>query len=389
MPDLSVPTTTAPQTQTQTHSHLLTLPLELHHLITSHLSTPAYLALRLAHPHFYHALPTSSPHPSTQPLDSCARLAIRTYLAPYLQERRGSCGGASTAKNKNGIRTENATANEDEDQDADQDRPTRCALCGQLYPQRLFSSTASPACTTQDFSNTTTATTTTTTAHLPHHRHREILDLPDRVCAWHVGRLTRTATLPTPQPQQPQPPPRHPRWTSRTEPMCMHCGVVTGWRACRCACSTCGVRTARTYTRWVEAGSGEVVGGGGGGVGGAAVASGSLRGGRIGAQKGSWRCVGFVFWRDTRGGLWVRERRARIDDDDAGECASLFVCVLFAAAYCLLPAAVTRRLLACFRWLPGLLGSVWCFAAGAGRLGVWHRKGVPGCLDVSNGFCGS
>jgi len=41
-------------------------------------------------------------------------------------------------------------------------------------------------------------------------------------------------------------------WVSRKREMCMHCGVVRGWAACDCRCDSCGVRTVRTYTRYLN-----------------------------------------------------------------------------------------------------------------------------------------
>ncbi|GME26760.1 hypothetical protein BKCO1_1900092 [Neofusicoccum parvum] len=102
--------------------NLLTLPLELHLLIATYLPFPAYLSLRLTHPYLYHAL--AAPHnPSAlRDLDQCARVAVRTYLAPYLS--------AQTTRPPTKEHGEPGTTTPGTEGKGDNEQQTqRCALC--------------------------------------------------------------------------------------------------------------------------------------------------------------------------------------------------------------------------------------------------------------------
>lgn len=353
------PSGAANSTVTSTHTPtLLTLPLELHLLIGAHLPFPAYLSLRLTHPYLYHALVAPTQPPSVRELDKCARIAVRTYLAPYLSP-------TSTTRDST-INLDSSTAGTGtvaplKYQTSQQQQ--RCALCGNAYPVHLFKSAASPACSPQDLSPVhtidgplnqhryhfpalslsqafmgraedekeamgtkagacerpdRTARESTNSKDILAKKRRgepgwDVIELPQRVCCWHVGRLTRMVKVEQQDAEMKDvandngtengmnssscramsqshraasgrsnksPPLR--AWVSRVEQMCTHCGAIQAWRPCRCRCQGCGLRAARTYTRYEEPG---------------------------------WSCAGFVFWRDDRGTLWVRETVAGVGLD--------------------------------------------------------------------------
>lgn len=280
----------------------LTLPLELHLLIASHLAFPSYLSIRLTHPYLYHALAAPLHPVPLRDLDLCARVAIRTYLAPYLTPR------SETKPTENTLATAAKSVVSTNQQESGNDGQThqRCALCGQVYPVRLFKSAASPACSPQDLGpirrtaseeGSIGQETVERSDGLADTRRGEpgwdVVELPQRVCCWHVGRLTRVVR----EDKHPVPVKgeavknqdaesvetgdamakrgtRPLTWVSRIEQLCMHCGAIQAWRSCRCRCQSCSLRPARTYTRYAEHG---------------------------------WSCGGFVFWRDNEGKLWVRE----------------------------------------------------------------------------------
>jgi hypothetical protein len=75
-----------------------------------------------------------------------------------------------------------------------------------------------------------------------------VVRLPDGVCAWHVGRLTRVVRTGGGAGDEA----RRNEWVGRVGRMCMHCGVVEGWARCSCGCRSCGWREARTYTRYLD-----------------------------------------------------------------------------------------------------------------------------------------
>ena len=201
---------------------LLTLPLELILEIGHHLPPDGILALKLTHPALNVTLPLA-PRLKNTTLSSCARLAIRTYLT--------RSGPAPTH--------------------------IRCILCKTTYPSNMFNSSSSPACVPLSFTNDDPRP--------------EVVELPQRFCAWHVGRLTRVIHTEKGGRNE---------WVSRRRKMCMHCGVVRGWGECHCQCGSCGIRTVRTYTRYLN---------------------------------NSMECRRFLFWRQD-----VREESATLHNDDRG-----------------------------------------------------------------------
>lgn len=173
---------------------LISLPPELIYEISDHLPPDAILALKFTHPILNATLPLA-PRLKNTTLSSCARLAIRTYLT------------------------------------CPEPKPThiRCILCKATYPSHIFNSSSSPACVPLSFVNDGPPP--------------EIIELPRRFCAWHVGRLARIVHTETGGRNE---------WVSRRREMCIHCGVVQGWDQCDCRCDSCGIRTVRTYTRYLN-----------------------------------------------------------------------------------------------------------------------------------------
>lgn len=226
---------------------LLCLPPELILEISDYLPPDGILALKFTHPVLYTTLPLDIRLRNVT-LSNCARLAIRTYL------RRPD------------------------------PRPShmRCILCKTVYPANLFSSSNSPACIPISFSNSTLNT--------------DVVELPRRFCAWHVGRLARIIHT--------KPGGRN-EWVSQTEEMCMHCGAVQQWGKCECDCDSCGSRAVRTYTRYLN---------------------------------NNHECKKFVFWRDAATGstktpqikecqLYVRE--TCLDPDATEQRTSINLLVQF------------------------------------------------------------
>ncbi|KAL5115362.1 hypothetical protein ACEQ8H_006738 [Pleosporales sp. CAS-2024a] len=123
---------------------LLSLPPELIYNISDFLSPDAILALKLTHPNLDSTLPLASRLNNT-PLSDCARLAIRSHL---------------TRPNPNPSHL-------------------RCILCKAVYPLSLFQSSSSPACVP-----------TSVTEHVPQQQ-SDVVQLPRRLCSWHVNRLAR------------------------------------------------------------------------------------------------------------------------------------------------------------------------------------------------------
>lgn len=173
---------------------ILSLPPELILGIADHLPPDALISLKLAHSKFYNTLP-AGPRLKRSSLTPCARLAIRTYLE-------------SPTPNPSHI---------------------RCVLCKALYPPSLFNSSSSPACVPLPDATAKTR--------------QEVVELPERFCAWHVGRLTRVVHVKFGARNE---------WVSRLERMCMHCGSIKGWRVCMCECQSCGTREVRAYTRYLD-----------------------------------------------------------------------------------------------------------------------------------------
>lgn len=188
---------------------LLSLPPELLLSIADHLAPDAVLSLHLTHPTFSRTLPPL-PRLRAADLPRCARLAIRAHLAP-------------------------TPSPHDPDPDPAPSPHRRCALCKALYPAPLFGSASSPACLPpRDAGGRARAA--------------EVVRLPDGVCAWHVGRLTRVVRTGGGAGEEA----RRNEWVGRVSRMCMHCGVVEGWARCGCGCRSCGWREARTYTRYLD-----------------------------------------------------------------------------------------------------------------------------------------
>jgi hypothetical protein len=170
---------------------LLGIPPEIILEIGDFLPPDGTLALKLTHPILYDTIPIT-PRIKNTTLSDCARLAIRTYLSrPTL-------------------------------------KPThmRCILCKAVYPVSSFRSSNSPACETASPDD-----------------HTQIIKLPQRLCAWHVGRLARIVNT-------------GPRgknmWVSSMADMCIHCGGVQAWNKCSCRCDSCSFRSVTTYTRYLN-----------------------------------------------------------------------------------------------------------------------------------------
>lgn len=219
-------------------STLVNLPPEILLIISESLPSDAILALKLTHPRFndYLLLASHSKHNRASP---CSRLAINTYSS-----------------------TPTST-----------DVQIRCILCKTIYPASMFHSANSPAC----LPPTTPPNTTTTPI--------EVVELPHRLCSWHVGRLARII--------QTGPSGRN-EWICQTVEMCMHCGAVQSWNKCGCECDSCWYRTVKAYTRYLN---------------------------------NEWQCKEFRFWRKMSCGrglggedveeseLWVREVCWDLEDE--------------------------------------------------------------------------
>lgn len=173
---------------------ILCLPPELILEIADYLPPDGILALKLSHRILNYSLPFA-PWLRNRALSHCARLAIRSYLCQP------------------------------------NPKPThlRCILCKVVYPLKTFRSSSSPACAPLSL-----------TAEL---EQAEVVELPQRLCAWHVGRLARIVhTAPGGANE----------WISSTEEMCMHCGAIQSWARCDCTCDSCSVRTVTAYTRYLN-----------------------------------------------------------------------------------------------------------------------------------------
>ncbi|KAF2629364.1 hypothetical protein BU25DRAFT_337329 [Macroventuria anomochaeta] len=121
---------------------LLNLPPELILEIADYLPPDGILALKFSHRALDYSLPLA-PRLRNRTLSRCARLAVCSYLAK---------------PNPN---------------------PThlRCILCKAVYPLKSFQSSSSPACAPLSFAVDV--------------GQMEVVELPQRLCAWHVGRLAR------------------------------------------------------------------------------------------------------------------------------------------------------------------------------------------------------
>lgn len=174
--------------------HLLSLPPELILEVADHLPPDAILALKLTHPWLNDTL-LLAPRPKKTVLSSCARLAVRTYLS------------------------------------RPNPKPShiRCILCKAVYPTTIFNSSSSPACVPLSFLDDSSP--------------KEVVELPQRFCAWHVGRLAKIVHTERGGRNE---------WVSQMRRMCMHCGSVQGWGQCDCSCDSCWYRNVRTYTRYLN-----------------------------------------------------------------------------------------------------------------------------------------
>jgi hypothetical protein len=191
---LPLPTPNRRATMVLTTTSLTSLPPELILEFSDLLAPDAILALKLTHRKFNETLPFL-PHLKHESFSKCAHLAIRTYLT----------------------------------------RPSpnpshhRCILCKKVYPASLFRSASSPACVPVSWEENVHQT--------------DVVELPQRLCSWHVGRLARIIHTG---------PGGRNEWTSHMGEMCMHCGAIQGWGRCDCNCDSCAIRLVRTYTRYLN-----------------------------------------------------------------------------------------------------------------------------------------
>lgn len=186
--------TFSPRTMAATSLPLLSLPPELIYEIADHLPPDAILALKLTHPKLNETLDLANRTKGAK-FSSCARLAIRTYLSKRVLKPSHM----------------------------------RCILCKAVYPVALFSSSSSPACVPLSF--------------VDDDPQLDVIELPQRFCAWHVGRLAKIIHTEKDGRNE---------WVSSIREMCMHCGTVKGWGDCKCNCDSCGSRRVRTYTRYLN-----------------------------------------------------------------------------------------------------------------------------------------
>lgn len=176
-------------------SPLLLLPQELLSEICAYLPLDGLVALKLAHRIVNAQVQINSQSWSEHKVSHCARLAIRSYIAPP------------------------------------DPAPTHewCILCQKSYPTGMFCSSSSPICNRL--------------SHIRQNSVIEVLKVPPRMCCWHVGRLTRLVS---------SAPDQEDGWVSCLEVVCMHCGSVQGWKKCECNCDSCAFRTVCTYTRFLN-----------------------------------------------------------------------------------------------------------------------------------------
>lgn len=204
-----------PESMVLATASLTSLPPELILAINDFLAPDGILALKLTHRKFNETLPFL-PHLKRESFSECAHLAIRTYLS------RSSANPSYL----------------------------RCILCRKVYPASLFKSSSSPVCVPVSWEKNIHQT--------------EVVDLPQRLCSWHVGRLARIIHTG---------PGGRNEWTSHMDDMCMHCGAIQTWGKCGCDCDSCATRPVRTYTRYLN---------------------------------NKWECRRFLFWKDG----------ARLDDSN-------------------------------------------------------------------------
>lgn len=170
---------------------LLQLPPELLLQIAKNLPLDGRLALSFTHSSLYETL-CLPPDRWNIKVSECAHLAIRTYLVPP-----------------------NANPSH-----------IRCIRCKEVYPPTLFYSRSSPFCKAP-----------------PNDQNQEVLHLPERFCAWHVGSLIRAVHTEAGGKNE---------WIANRHHMCMHCGVVKEWRQCDCNCDSCWYKPVTAYTRYLN-----------------------------------------------------------------------------------------------------------------------------------------
>ncbi|KAH8704576.1 hypothetical protein GQ44DRAFT_716539 [Phaeosphaeriaceae sp. PMI808] len=174
-----------------TNTSLLALPPELLIIVSDYLPLDGILALKLTH----RLLNATLPLPRNRDMSNCAYLAIRTYLS----------------------RPEQSSSHR------------RCILCKKLYPISIFQSSNSPACLL--------------IAPRGVSQQLDVVELPQRLCSWHIGRLARVIDTGTEGRNE---------WSTQMDDMCIHCGGIQRWAKCDCDCSTCAFRSVRTYTRYLN-----------------------------------------------------------------------------------------------------------------------------------------
>jgi hypothetical protein len=174
------------------YTSLLSLPPELILEVADHLPLDGTVALKLSHRLLNNSLPLT-PRLRNQTPSHCARLAVRSYLAKPSQTH------------------------------------LRCILCKAVYPLKSFQSSSSPNC--RSSSPETNA------------QDVKVVELPPRLCAWHIGRLVRIVRT--------EPSGRN-EWVDSCEEMCMHCGAIQAWAKCECQCDSCGFWDVTAYTRFLN-----------------------------------------------------------------------------------------------------------------------------------------
>jgi hypothetical protein len=174
------------------YTSLLSLPPELILEVADYLPLDGTVALKLSHRILNCTLPLASRLRNQTP-SHCARLAVRSYLAKPSQTH------------------------------------LRCVLCKAVYPLKSFQSSSSPTCRSSSPETNV--------------EDIEVVKLPPRLCAWHIGRLVRIVRT--------KPGGRN-EWVENREEMCMHCGAIQAWAKCDCKCDSCGFRDVTVYTRFLN-----------------------------------------------------------------------------------------------------------------------------------------
>ncbi|KAF2836847.1 hypothetical protein M501DRAFT_235332 [Patellaria atrata CBS 101060] len=211
---------------------LLNLPLELHLLIKSYLSTTSCFSLALSHRTFYNSLFLLKPTFITYDKEhQCIRATIGYYIST--------------------IRTLDVrSSTRDRDQTAD--TRVRCRVCKQRYEPSMYPSgtgtlPSKRANANNENKKTPAHATTTGAMHM---------SLPPRVCVWCTDKFVIAYRRPTSA--------SLPRWTVMQQPFCLHHGGFVGKdsgplehghvdeRYSPCACADCAVVIAPQYIRWLD-----------------------------------------------------------------------------------------------------------------------------------------